>query len=361
MKPGDLRYSDTATIAATRWLADNGIDPNAGPEWSGQWLHWTSRDQDVNDGERKIPENQWRLITVKRREKPVPAYYAVLMLDGDHMGKWLRGEFARKVSECLHPKIVGYFSNLQEAEKGLAALRPFGPALHAALSEALTSFALHFVPDIVARHQGELIYAGGDDVLALLPTPTALSCAVALNATFQRDWAPDPNGRERLLMGHRATVSAGLAIAHYKEDLRVVLRAARDAESEAKRKGRNALCLRIVRRSGEDSSAVLGWESVTPLVELVQDFINDMSDRWAYRLRAELPTLEGLPEMAFRAELTRLLTRLEAKEERREAFRDRVLAFWDSYRQRFQDKPETRRAFVTLCQSAAFLARGRDQ
>ena len=34
----------------------------------------------------------------------------------------------------------------------------FGPALHAALSEALTNFALHIVPNIVKEHDGTLIY-----------------------------------------------------------------------------------------------------------------------------------------------------------------------------------------------------------
>jgi CRISPR-associated protein Cmr2 len=230
------------------------------------------------------------------------------------------------------------------------------------LSEALTNFALHFVPDIVEKkHHGTLIYAGGDDVLALLPTETALACAAELEEVWRRDWADDDRGTRRLLMGGRATVSAGVAVVHYKEDLRLALQAARDAEKQAKSAGRDALGLRVVRRSGEDSSAVVGWGQVGALQALVNDFRAGASDRWTYRLRAELPTLGALPEGAFRGETCRLLDRMEAPPDWQQAFRDRVLQFWDDYRGRRGDGPDTRADFVTLCQSASFLARGRDQ
>ena len=217
------------------------------------------------------------------------------------------------------------------------------------------------MPRIVHRYAGTLIYAGGDDVLALVPTETALACAKCLRDTYGQSWASDEQGRERLLMGEKATLSAGVAVVHYKEDLRVALQAARAAEKQAKSAGRDALCIRVVRRSGEDSSAVADWGEVVLLQELVADFREGVSDRWAYRLRGELPTLEVLPEPAFRAELRRLLDRIEATEATRTAFRQRVLALWDGCRQRWRDGAEQRAALVTLCQSASFLARGRYQ
>jgi CRISPR-associated protein Cmr2 len=202
-----------------------------------------------------------------------------------------------------------------------------------------------------------LIYAGGDDVLALLPTETALACAGKLNETYRLNWATDQDGIERLLMGEQATVSAGLAVVHYKDDLRAALQAARDAEKHAKNAGRNALCVRVARRSGEDASAVVGWEQVETLQRLVRDFQGGASDRWAYRLRAELPGFEGLPEPAFRGELERLLKRMEAGSQE---FRDRVVEFWQGYLKR-GDSAATRVALITLIQSASFLARGREQ
>src|SRR5205085_2787867 len=99
-----------------------------------------------------------------------PTYYAVLMVDGDRLGQWLRGARAPRLEQVLHPALVEHFRKSSELAPLLSAPRTVGSTLHAALSEALTSFALHFVPDIVRRHAGTLIYAGGDDVLALLPT-----------------------------------------------------------------------------------------------------------------------------------------------------------------------------------------------
>jgi CRISPR-associated protein Cmr2 len=358
---GELRYPDTATVAARLWLDGVNIDPKDYDNWSGQWLHWSRPDQG-DEGEEQVPRPLWQRIREARQEQAPPAYYAILMLDGDHMGRWLRGARAPAVREVLHPRLVNYFENLSpQAQHALDARRPFGPALHAALSEALTNFALHFVPDIVDRHSGTLIYAGGDDVLALLPTEKALACAAELRQTYRQSWMADGQKRDRLVMGERATASAGLAVVHYKEDLRLALQAAREAEKQAKSAGRDALCVRVVRRSGEDASAVVGWGQVGLLQDLVGDFLAGASDRWAYRLRAELPTLETLPELAFRAELVRLLARMEALAEARAAFRDRVLALWNGCLQRWPDGRDLRETLVTLCQSASFLARGRDQ
>jgi CRISPR-associated protein Cmr2 len=379
----ELRYPDTATVAARLWL-DEGepLDPDSvrrtHDDWSGMWLYGPERDRKPDEEEPDAPEDVRKRILAKHsRQGPPPAYYAVLMLDGDGLGKWIRGDSAPKVREVLHPKLVEYYEqNGGAAHPGLAARRPVGPALQAAISEALTNYALHFVPEIISRHRGTLIYAGGDDVLALLPARTALGCARELAETFRQDWTPDGSGRERLLMGSRATVSAGLVVVHYKDDLRFALQAARDAEKEAKSAGRDALTVRVCRRSGEDSRATLGWGQVEALERLVDFFAGGISDRWCYRLRAELPTLAGgpVPWGAARAEVRRLLDRLdEADETRRAEFCKTVDDFLAAYhadcrserrRERRTDdelKAWALEGFVTLCQSASFLARGRDQ
>jgi CRISPR-associated protein Cmr2 len=375
----DLRYPDTATVAARLWLAEGPArDWTAIRNWSGQWLHWPRRDQEKDDGEPDVPRDVWELIHEKKRKQgPAPAYYAILMMDGDGLGKWLRGETMPPVRDVLHPQLAEYFRKLNGGQNppGLEAPRPVGPALHASLSEALTNFALHFVPAIVERHGGTLIYAGGDDVLALLPTRTALACAGDLRETYRRKWAMDEEGHERLLMGSRATVSAGLVVVHYKEDLRFALQAARDAEKAAKNGGRDALALRVCRRSGEDAEAILGWGQAVPLELMIEHFAAGVTDRWAYRLRAELPTLTGeaVPWEAARAEVRRLLGRIECPdEERRKLFISSVERLLDSCRDEYgspcrrgQDddaavRKRALRGFVTLSQSASFLARGRD-
>jgi CRISPR-associated protein Cmr2 len=370
---GEGRFADTATVAAALWLAEEPpLDPKQVRKqygyWSGQWLHWSRPAQEKEEGEPEVPSAVWTAIQAKRRQKAPPTYYAVLLMDGDDMGKWLQGQKGPTVGQVLHPKLQAYFQALPEAQRGLGARRPLGPALHASISEAVSNFALHFVPTIVEDEpgRGELIYAGGDDVLALLPTLTAIGCARQLARTFAQDWG-EKDGPRLLLMGHKATVSAGLAVVHHKDDLRFALDAARRAEKTAKGMGKDALALTICRRSGEHSSAVLPWSLTEQLQKLLGLFEAGVPDRWAYRLRGELPTLRApeLPWEAVRAEVRRLLDRVENP--RKEELRTTALRFLDDYRGEMKTEKRGRRdadaleGFVTLCQSAAFLARGRDE
>jgi hypothetical protein len=62
--------------------------------------------------------------------------------------------------------------------------------------------------------------------------------------------------------------------------------------------------------------------------------------------------LEGLPEHAFRAELRRLLAHSE-KRDMALAFLDHLDSFIKLHGPLFKD-------FVTLCQSASFITRGKD-
>ncbi len=346
---GALGYPDTHTVAATVWLrADpaketNALDPDEAkrrrdnPEhaWNGQWLHW-SRPSQVED-EGTCPPSVFKDIGQKRdRQGQAPSYYAILMMDGDDMGRWLRGE------------------------KGLA----LGHQLHLRLSRALTGFALKDAPQVIEKdHAGTLIYAGGDDVLALLPTRQALSCAFALQERYRANWGETVGGKKG------ATVSAGLAVVHRKEDLRFALDAARGAEAAAKRAGKNALTVRVCRRSGEHSSATVPWEQVPALDTLVNHFAGGISDRWTYHLRTELPALagDGVPLGAFTAEARRLLNRLDARAADRARLIATVKDFLEQYVQamrgpaRGQKQSQALEGFVALCQAASFLARGRDE
>ena len=267
-------------------------------------------------------------------------YYALLSMDGDEMGKWLSGEKSPKISKVLHPKIAAWQERNGAAEEALGLPRPVSPALHAAISEALNRFAIRIVPEIVTQHNGVVIYAGGDDLLAALPLNTALQCAHELRKAFS----------SFDVLGARASASAGLVLAHQMENLRYVLGSVREAEKRSKNAGRDRLTLAILRRSGEHSFATCGWNYVPTLVNECDTFRDGYSDRWTYQLRRQLPVLEGLPEGAFRAEIGRLLARSEKRDMS-------FLQHWDGFVQlsgpAFKD-------FVALCQSASFIARGRD-
>jgi CRISPR-associated protein Cmr2 len=269
-------------------------------------------------------------------------YFAILAMDGDDMGQWLSGAKSPRVEEVLHPKIVRYQEGCGRRE-ALEARRPVSPSLHAAISEALTRFAVRIAPGIVEEHRGRLIYSGGDDVVAALPVDTVLNCAGKLREAFR---SPE-------VMGSRAGISAGIAVGHVEEDLRYVVQSARRAEGQSKERGKDRLTLAILRRSGEHAAATCGWDYVPTLVLQTTSFENH-SDRWTYQLRRQLGVLKGLPAQAFAAELRRLLHHSEKADRRFAA------DFEEFLRRHGETGRDRREEFVILCQSASFLARGRD-
>jgi len=358
LKRSDVRFPDTATIAAKNWLDDAGITPE--DDWNGRWIHQKRHNEDEESAPSK---DLWSRIK-KAKEKTVPpSYYAILVMDADDMGLWLKGEKAPPVRDVIHEKLIQYFE--QWGADGLDAKRPVNPALHSSISEALNNFASIVAPSIVKRFRGTLIYSGGDDVLALLPTRQAVQCALELQKAFigENDLTPgwtEVEGQHLLAMGSRATLSAGIAFVHYKEDLRFALQSARDAEKTAKDvPGKNRLTLHFMRRSGDHPSCVLPWELAPWFQEAVNIFANEISDRWVYHLRREKPVLSdsALPPEALEAEIRRLIARSDIDED--------VLTFenqtwWSHFCTHDPDKMGRLGKFILLCLGASFVARGYD-
>jgi CRISPR-associated protein Cmr2 len=350
-------FPDTATIAAVKWLAEGEpLDPRDvyhayDGKWSGQWLHWLKPVPEQGDDEDSVPPDVWQLILRKRRPKPEgqgwpPAYFAILTMDADQVHRWLQGEMTPR----LGPGEL---------------LRPF--------SRALGRFASEVCGDVVdEQYWGRLIYAGGDEVLAFLRADAGLECAATLNGRFRAKWNEDAV-LKRLPVP--ATLSAGIAIVHNKEDLRFALRQAREAEELAKEYGGDALAVAVIRRSGEHSRVVIPWEVVDELRETFLDpFRDGASDRWVYRLRAEEPTLRELTAPAIRAEIGRLATPgADADQnDKPPVERARVVGSWEAYRSAMSARSRPKSAsgpdqgpseladFVTVAQTMSFLSRGKD-
>lgn len=259
-------------------------------------------------------------------------YYAVLALDGDDMGQWVSGEKAAPLVNSLAAAAAEYFrTHWRRETTGLAAdqvRRPLSPGYHAALSEALSNFSLYCARPIVEAFQGQLIYAGGDDVLAMVPARNALNCAQALQLAFRgvHPEAPEahtaPQVRDALmnlfdytrhvpgfltlrrsergdvgrgehlkpnwpllLMGPSATASVGIAIGHVRTPMQDTIQAAREAERLAKdvpKKG--AFALNVLKRSGEAVGFAARWDhGVTSVWGELEAEIHDLSSRFAYR------------------------------------------------------------------------------
>ncbi len=225
-----------------------------------------------------------------------PMYYAVLSLDGDEIGKWLSGEKAPKVAALLTGKAREYFEKLPGGKEWMGSPRPVSPAYHLQFSEALSNFALYAVRRIVVVHCGQVIYAGGDDVLAMLPADEAIACARRLRMAFQGDVAladelpgcfsrtepgfiklSNPGAGEPfwplLVPGPASSVSVGISVGHIREPLQDMVQAAHAAERRAKRSGerdgfgRDAFAVSLFKRSGEQVE--WGAKFTAPVFELL--------------------------------------------------------------------------------------------
>jgi CRISPR-associated protein Cmr2 len=282
-------------------------------------------------------------------------YFAILMLDGDEMGKWLSGDKAPLFSQALgHEAVRDLRTNHPAWNAVLDAKRVLSPALHASMSRALANFALYLVPLVVEqRYCGRVVYAGGDDVLALLPVDQALSAARELRAAFSGEATIDSSlqvnpcfrdptvsgfltlkDRPLLTMGPQATASVGISIAHHLSPLDAALSAARHAETAAKHQyGRNALCVHFLKRSGEELRVGARWfygdtpnntqDTIGVLADVQRRFAeNKMSMKFAHSVFDSARILGGVPA-AQEAELRRLLKRhrgqtLDSPEEEQE-------------------------------------------
>src|SRR5206468_7225804 len=71
--------------------------------------------------------------------------------------------------------------------KLMDAPRHVSPSYHLQFSEALANFSVHVAGPIVEFFHGQLIFSGGDDILAMLPAANALPSARALRMAFRGD------------------------------------------------------------------------------------------------------------------------------------------------------------------------------
>lgn len=258
-------------------------------------------------------------------EYHLPKYYAAVYLDGDNLGKWLRGEFAPKIEEIFHPNFVKAIYENEETKKEFELIknlkRPITPAIHRAISSALRDFALEVVPSVVEENLGVVVYSGGDDTLFLMPLENLFKTLVALRKLYSgeryigefsnRKFESDKgfikvyeNGELKEIirvMGTKATLSAGVAIAHYLDPLDITLSKAKAALKEAKEKGKNRAGFRLVIHSGGEQKAIVPWNFVETMEAFREAIVSGFSPRFIRILYRDCNIYETLPD-AFDAE-----------------------------------------------------------
>lgn len=192
-------------------------------------------------------------------------YYALMMADGDGMGKTI------------------------DALKNAEAHRSF--------SQALSDFSGH-VRNTVPDFEGFPIYAGGDDILAYLPMHQALPCAKQLEGDFKKEMGKyNYKDSDEIIY---PALSTGIIIAHHLTPLSDVLELTRKAEKEAKKvPGKNALVITVSKRSGVPRTIKGKWGQLDKRLEKMIEFSNQgaISKGTAYELRELSRTLSGSDEL----------------------------------------------------------------
>lgn len=272
-------------------------------------------------------------------------YYALLLMDGDRMGAWLSGgdDHAITYRQSFHPQVrAGFDARAQ----GSAALRAYGaqpralsPNRHLAISGALNDFSLYVARHVVeVEHLGRLLYAGGDDVLAMLPVADLTDAMQRLRRAYSGSEGPQAapgderlvmargfarlDGRLMRMMGEKATASCGAVVAHHQAPLGPVLRELRSAERRAKEQGqRDAFCITVIKRSGGTRHLVAKWGEPMAALDAIVAFLREpaVSRRAVYN---SLEWLRDLPDTASAAMLASLLEQQWTRQSDRDA-RDR--------------------------------------
>ncbi|TAK93981.1 type III-B CRISPR-associated protein Cas10/Cmr2, partial [Patescibacteria group bacterium] len=198
--------------------------------------------------------------------KPASPFYAVLMMDGDSLGKQM--------------------SVKDKQENITQGLKDFTDS----------------VPNLVEKHSGFLIYAGGDDVLAVLPLEDALSCALAVRQSYECVFAKQNLGKTEKKQVF-TSISAAVLFAHINMPLKNVLKEAHQLlDNVAKDKyGRDSLAVSVWKPGGKVLEWARSWDKAVENKQLVierlaKQFATDdesgqFSNRFLYKIRERFELL----------------------------------------------------------------------
>lgn len=231
----------------------------------------------LNEIEKAIKENNLKLIP----------YYAVVMFDGDSMGKWLSGTYLKSIEK----------------------LEDF----HIKLTESLGKFAKE-TKSIVTIDKGKVVYAGGEDFLAFINLNYLFDILKQLRQKF--DVLVNQGISEYKIDDKNLSFSAGIVIAHYKMPLSEVLNLARKLEKDAKNidDDKNAFAVAVIKHSGEINKATLKWgeknfENLEIMSQITNDLANEIfSKSFIKKLSLEFSNINPQTEI-LKTELKRLLAR----------------------------------------------------
>lgn len=259
--------------------------PSTFNDIDGRWFYLESHteqriesDYGKSIGGELLKKSQVNLSELYKKAGAPTKYYAMLMMDGDNIGKaFSKCSDLKKLSNQLHQLGDGFADHIKE-------------------------------------NNGMPVYSGGDDLLGLLPLNSALSVSQNLRNDFVSK-----------LIAEKITASAGLVITHHLDPLQRALATAREAVEKAKdysdKKDAFTICVLI--RCGTMITCTLPWvlgdnlSAVDVLQHLTKLLQNGLSLAFIYEFESALPAFNpdgrnrqsSLPPNAIVAEINRMLKR----------------------------------------------------
>ena len=168
--------------------------------------------------------------------RELPKHYALVAFDGDQMGQIMsgaKGIFQGKDLEVFQRSVSG-------------RLIAFAEEVHA-LFKSNPSW-------------GRVVYTGGDDFLGFINLHYLFKAMESLRTSFQRLVNQPLREDGNFVEGYNFTFSAGIAMAHYKTPLSIVIHKAKELEESAKSAGRDAFALAALKHSGDSHESCYRWE-----------------------------------------------------------------------------------------------------
>jgi CRISPR-associated protein, Crm2 family len=267
-----------------KMMSQTSIDPSIAELDGSLWFDFLLNQENDNVRLRKLPalnRAQKALADLQKQKgigKPHP-YYAILLMDGDSLGSQM-GD----------------------------------PAKQNGISIALNRFTQE-APAIVQKHNGFLIYAGGDDVLALLGVTDAMPCAQELRQCYDRCFAEQQKPGAEIF----TTLSGAINIGHIKSPLRSLLFDTHHLLDDVAKNqtGRDALAVKVWKRDKPHLCWSIPWSvlldgETNRFTQLLSEFSDGIiSDSFIFKLRHLIDALGLNNDHELDTSALRMLIRAE--------------------------------------------------
>ena len=268
-------------LAATHWLEDTFKQASTPDHWEHIWeLHDALAPFEANDGHRaEVPacirkatdnhpeKRQWERLDgqylfdfiVQSKGWQEPDWQAHM----ENVSYWLG-----KVHRITNTRPSPYYAVLLMDGDSLGS-QMSDTSKQEPISKALNQFTGN-VSGIVREHNGFLVYAGGDDVLALLPMEDAMPCALALRNDYAACFARQSKTAGQTVS---STLSGAIEYCHVKSPLMKGLSDSHNLLDDIAKDqtGRDSLAVRVWKPGGLHLEWSCPWEKAVDGDKLVID------------------------------------------------------------------------------------------